>query len=122
MDRGTGGQTDDLAQHGPLVRHAGARCVEVDNVDPRCSAGDVARRQVDRVAVPRLPVEIALGQTDRRSAAQVDGRKQLHHTGAIVARATKLASSASPVVPDFSGWNWAPQSGPRVASAATGTP
>ena len=71
-------QADDVAQYGALVRHAGARRVEVDDVDPAGAAGDVARRQRVRVAVALLAVEVALGQAHGRAGAQVDGREQLH--------------------------------------------
>ncbi len=89
---------------------------------PARAGRDVARRELGRVAVAHLAVEVPLREADGGAAPQVDGGKQLHHAGAMAARLTKLASRASPVAPDFSGWNCAPQSGPRVASAATGPP
>ena len=124
-----GHQPDDLGQHVALVRDTGARAVEVDDVDPAGAALDVAGRQRGGVPVLLLTGEVALGQAHGRSAAQVDGRQEVHHAPrcplrgrAPAASRTKLARSASPVAPDFSGWNWAPQSVPRAASAATGPP
>ncbi len=103
------------------MRHAGAGPVQVDDVDEARAGLHVAGRQLDRVAVAILAPEVALGQAHRRAGAQVDGRKQLHQAATLAAR-TKFPSNASPVAPDFSGWNWAPHSAPRVASAATSPP
>ena len=121
VDTGFVGQADDPAQHGALVRHAGAGPVEVDDVDPPRAALYVARRQRDGIPVPVLAREVTLGQAHRRAGAQVDGGQQLHQAATVAAR-TKFPSRASPVAPDFSGWNWAPHRVPRVASAATSPP
>ncbi len=115
------GHAHDLTEHAALVRDSRAGTVEVDDVDPARPASDVALRQGGRVAVALLPAEVTLRQADRRPGAQVDGGQQLHH-GAASASRTKLARSASPVAPDFSGWNCAPHSVPRVANAATAPP
>ena len=106
-------------QRRALVGHAGAGRVEVDHVDPAGAPRDVTLRQ-------RRP--------GRRSAARGRSRpgsggrpppprRSMAGSRSIIrAEATKLASSARPVAPDFSGWNWAPHSVPRAASAATGPP
>ncbi len=107
----------DLRQRGPLVRHTGARRIEVDDVDPRGAAPGEPRRQLQRVAVARLAIEVALGQPHGSAVAQIDRRVEDH-----AASATKFDSRARPLRPDFSGWNWAPHRSPRATRAATGPP
>ena len=104
----------------PLVRHAGTGRIEVDHVDPFGPALDVGGGQCQRIPVALLPVEVALGQPYGSPVAQIDGWIQESRPHA--ASATKFASRASPVRPDFSGWNWAPHRFRRATSAATGPP
>ena len=96
--------------------------VEIDDVEPgRAAIGEPAG-QVHRVAVPALPVEVALDQAHGTAVADVDGRIELHHRPARWTASTKLARMPKPTAPDFSGWNWVPHTGPRSADAVTGPP
>ena len=91
---------DDLLQHGTLVGNAGARRVEVDDVDPARAAFDVARRQLDGVAVALFAVEVALGQPDGGAAAQVDGRVEVHQRRRQVDEVRRATSAPStPISP-----------------------
>ena len=121
VDAGLGGQADDAAEHGALMRHAGAGPVQIDHVDPAGAGLYVARGQRDGVAVAVLAPEVTLGQAHRCAAAKVDGGQQVHQAAARAA-ADEVAQQRQSVAPDFSGWNCAPHSAPRVASAATSPP
>ena len=111
----------NLRQDVTLVRYARARPVQIDDVDPAGARSNVTGGQCRGVPVAVLPGEVTLRQPHRGAGAQVDGRQELHHATALAA-STKFASSANPVAPDFSGWNWAPHTAPRVANAATSPP
>ena len=96
--------------------------VEVDHVEPRGTGAGEAPSQLDRVPVVALTVEVALGQADRPTVPDVDGRIELHHAGPRWEARTKLARMPSPTAPDFSGWNWVPHTPSRSAEAVTGPP
>ena len=67
---------------GELLRRAGARPVEVDDVDPLgAGIGEAGRHRRRVVAVARLPVEVALPQPDHPAAAKVDRRDHLERAG-----------------------------------------
>src|SRR5690606_18115201 len=81
------------------------------------------------VAVDGLAAVVALVQTHAATAAQIDGREQLHHAVrslcASLSRtmtSTKLRSNRSPCAPDFSGWNWVARTLSRRTTAGTGPP
>ena len=88
----------------------------IQRAPPRRSLG-----QGDRVAVARLPAEVTLGQAHRRPGRRsIAGSSSI--TTAVSARPHEVGQERQPRRPDFSGWNWAPHSVPRVANAATGPP
>src|SRR5690606_15369480 len=115
---------DDRGDVGGVGGLTGARRVEVDAVDPRRALGLEPQRHLDRVvAVDDPRVEVALHQLHDLATEQVDGGEQVHQAAtASRARATKLASMAMPVSPDFSGWNWVAMTVRRSTAATTSPP
>src|SRR4029077_2259082 len=82
---------------------AGARAVEVHDVDPARPERLPAPRDADRVvAVDRLAGEIALREAHAAAAAEVDGRVDDHARAATVR--TNPRSRLSPTRWLFSGW------------------
>ena len=98
--------------------------VEVDHVDPRGACGLVLLRDRYRVvAIGGLTPEVALDQVHHASAAQVDGRVEVHQKRRARSHtATKLRSRCSPADPDFSGWNCVAHTLSRSTAATTGPP
>ncbi len=92
----------------------------------RGTLGNEALGKLERVTVAALIGEIPFAQPDRPPAAEVDRTEELHQIAGTPARApassTKLASMASPSVPDFSGWNWVPHTGPCSTAAVSSPP
>ena len=101
-------------------RRAGARAVEVDDVQRPRAVVDPASwpRRADRRRRRSAGVEVAAREPHRLAVEDVD-RRQQDHARAAAGRgaaappqprtgATKFASSASPSPEDFSGWNWTP--------------
>ena len=76
------------------------------------------------VAVRGLLVVVALQQAHHGTITQVDGGVQLGsaHRATDPTPATKLASSANPSRPDFSGWNWVANTLPERNAAFTVPP
>ena len=93
-------------------------------MDPRRAIGLERQGLTDRiVAVVGLAVVVALVQPDAAAAEQIDRRIEVHQpTSARRVSPTKLASSAMPAAPDFSGWNWVAITFPRWAIAVTSPP
>ena len=94
----------------------------MDPPGARLGEGDRDRDGV--VAVDRLVVVAALVEPDRLAAPQIDGRVQLgrHVETRAVLTVTKLPSSASPALADFSGWNCVAKTFSRRNAALTGPP
>ena len=123
-DRALGGELVDQVA---IAQCAVTGGVEIHHVQPRCAGIGETPGQGHRVAVRGLTVEVALGQTDRPAAADVDRGVEVHHVPTGVRPSpstapTKLARMCSPTAPDFSGWNWVPQTWPRSAEAVTAPP
>ena len=121
FDRHGDGRGDGQDQ-GPVDRSPGAGGVEIDHVQPRGTGGGEAPGQSDRVAVLALSAEVALGEPHRLTVSDVDGRVEVHHTVVLSTARTKLSRMASPTAPDFSGWNWVPQTAPHSAAAVRAPP
>src|SRR4051794_21854629 len=98
-----------------VLRRAGPRAVEIDDVEvARACLHPCPRRLQGAVGVHGLGVEVALHEAHRPAVGDVDRGIEDHGTaGAVAQRPTKLRSSASPCVEDFSGWHWAPKTLPR---------
>ena len=79
-----------------------------------------AQRCIDRIGiVGGLARVVALQQPHGLAAADVDRRIEDHaETGAQVF--VKFSSSARPVVEDFSGWNWLPNTLSRATTEVNG--
>ena len=98
----------DLREVVDRARLAVAGAVEVDDVQVRGAGLDpVARGLQRRVGVHRLVLEAALDEPHRAAVLDVDGGVEDHAV-------TKFCSSASPSREDFSGWNCAPKTLPRL--------
>ena len=107
----------DPAQVVDRLRRAGARAVEVDDVQEARARLDPRLRGGQRVVVvDGLVLEAALDEAHRLAVEDVDGRVEDH------AAATKFASSASPSREDFSGWNWTPATLSRSTIEAKRSP
>ena len=112
-------------------RRAGARAVEIDNVEIASPVLDPAPRGIERVGVVHGPgVEVALREPDGLAVEDVD-RRQQDHARAASARvvllcaahsALKLASIRRPSAEDFSGWNCTPNTDPRATIVANRSP
>ena len=76
--------------------------------------------QLHRVAVVAPEVEVAPGESHGRAPEDVDGGIEVHQPPP--AAWTKLARTANPVAPDFSGWNCVPHTRPASAVATTNPP
>ena len=107
---------------GRLTGRATPGGVEIDHVQPPGAGVDEPAGQRHRVPVVGLAVEVALDEAHGTPVADVDGRVEVHHAGRAATARTKLARMPRPTAPDFSGWNWVPQTGPRSAEAVTGPP
>src|SRR5207253_5462459 len=107
-----------------VLRKSRARAVEVDDVQvARARRDPVARRFERVVVVDGLGVEVALDEADRPAAGDVDRGIEDHGAACTVAQIrTKLRSSASPSVEDFSGWHWAPKTLPCATNDTNGEP
>src|SRR5262249_32298064 len=107
---------DDLLHDLEVPRLAGARAVQVHDVERPGALLHPAPGGVNRVGVEGgLAVVVALHQADRTTAADVDGRVEDH---AGTHASTNRASSPRPASLDFSGWNCTPQIGPRSTAQA----
>ena len=122
LDRRLHGGRDRSDQLAVVAR--APRRVEVDHVDPRGARGLVVLGDRDRVvAIGGLAPEVALDQVHHASAAQVDGRVEVHQKRRARSHtATKLRSRCSPADPDFSGWNCVAHTLSRSTAATTGPP
>src|SRR5262245_26186991 len=90
-----------------LHRTAGARAVQVDDVQPaRARRREAARHRHRVVAVDRLAIVGALQEADAAPAAQVDGGVDGHASPRPRTTPTKFSSRPSPTCWLFSGWNW----------------
>ena len=109
---------------GEVGELAGARRVEVDDVQ-RLGALvlPVARQLHGVVAEDGDVVEVAAAQADRLAGLDVDGGEHDHEVPASRwTLATNSASSASPTLELFSGWNCTAQTLSRATAATTGPP
>src|SRR5215210_2229744 len=107
----------DPAQVLDRLRLAGARAVEVDDVEePRARLDPRPRGRQRIVVVDGRVLEAALDEAHRPAVEDVDGGIEDH------AAATKFASSASPSREDFSGWNWTPATLSRSTIEAKHSP
>ena len=95
----------DLLEVMEVLRRAGARAVEVDDVQVARARRDPVARRLERiVAVDGLGVEVALHEADRLATGDVDRGIEDHEAACTVAQIpTKLRRSARPSVEDFSG-------------------
>ena len=111
----------DRLDHAEVRVSAVAGGVEIHHVDPpHATRLELARHRDGIVVVLRLAVVVALLELHDTTAADVDRRIEVHRHAA--AAFTKLASSAKPTAPLFSGWNCVAQSGPRSIAAANRRP
>ena len=69
---------DELAHDLPVLRAAGARRVEVDEVQVARAVRHVGEGLLDRVAVDGLPGELAPHEPHRLAAADIDRRDAFH--------------------------------------------
>ena len=102
-----------------------ARPVEVDDVQRLGPALDPAPRGVEGVGVERgLTVVVALHQAHRacRRGCRSPDRGSRRQAATGWQAAANPASSSSPAVLDFSGWNWAPRIESRSTTAAKRSP
>ena len=115
---------DDALDDREVGELAGARRVEVDDVQ-RLGALvlPVARQLHGVVAEDGDVVEVAAAQAHRLAALDVDGGEHDHEVPASRwTVATNPASSASPTLELFSGWNCTAQTLSRATAATTGPP
>ena len=81
---------DDRSDHLTVRRHAGPRAIEVDHVDPPRAGQREPDGDVDRIGVVgRLPVEVALAQSNDAPTPKVDRRQDVEracvHHGSMIA-------------------------------------
>ena len=113
------------ALHGvEVARLASLRPVEVDHVQELGAFAGPAGCGVDRVRViDGLLGIVAPQQPDGLAAADIDRRIEDHAAvGVLTQIPAKLASSRSPAVLDFSGWNWTPKTLSRSTAQAKREP
>ena len=102
---------------------AGPRAVEVDDVQEARPGLDPGTGGLERIVlVDGLGGEVALVEADGLAVADVDGGIEDQGAGTPVAMRTKLPSSCSPCVDDFSGWHCAPKMCPRSTKDTNGEP
>ncbi len=98
---------DDALHDGEVDELAGARGVQVDDVEGLRALVLPEPRQRDRVVAEHGDVvEVAAPQAHGLAALDVDGREDDHEARtSCLARSTKLASRRRPTTELFSGWN-----------------
>src|SRR5664279_570319 len=96
------------------------RGVEVDQMNP-LGAGSLPRQcGRERLAIVRLGARLALDEAHRLPTRDIDGRQQLKRRHDSVSN--QFSSKCAPASPDFSGWNWVPDTNPSSTAATKRTP